>query len=208
MNIGIIGAGMIGATAAQLFARAGHDAAIANTRGPVSLADLVAQIGPRVRATTVDEAASFGEVVLLAIPFGRYSTLPASRLAGKVVVDAMNYYPQRDGRLSLDGLTSSELVARHLAGARLVKAFNTLYFEALATGGNPSAPVDERLALFLAGDDADAKATVVRLIEEIGFAPVDTGTLREGGRRQEPGSPIYNTPLTGAAARVALDASR
>jgi predicted dinucleotide-binding enzyme len=208
MNIGIIGAGKIGATAAQLFARAGHDVAIANTRGPVSLADLVAQIGPRVRATTVDEAASFGEVVLLAIPFGRYSTLPASRLAGKVVVDAMNYYPQRDGRLSFDGLTSSELVARHLAGARLVKAFNTLYFQTLATAGNPSAPVDERLALFLAGDDADAKATVARLIEEIGFAPVDTGTLREGGRRQEPGSAIYNTPLTGAAARAALDASR
>jgi predicted dinucleotide-binding enzyme len=124
------------------------------------------------------------------------------------VIDAMNYYPQHDGRLPLAGLTSSELVARHLAGARLVKAFNTLYFQLLATEGNSNAPVDERLALFLAGDDPDAKATVARLIEEIGFAPVDTGTLREGGRRQEPGSAPYNRPLTGAEARAALGTSQ
>jgi len=208
MNIAIIGSGMIGATAAHLFARAGHDVAIANTRGPASLADLVAQIGPRARAATVDEAADWGDVVLVAIPLKGYTSLPAHKLAGKIVIDAMNYYPQRDGQLPFDGLTSSELVARRLAGARLIKAFNTLYFQTLATEGNPNAPIDERLALFIAGDDADAKATVARLIEEIGFAPVDTGALREGGRQQEPGSAIYNTPLTGAAARAALAASR
>ena len=146
--------------------------------------------------------------MLLAIPLGQYTTLPADRLRGKIVVDAMNYYRQRDGQLPLDGLTSSELVARHLAGARVVKAFNTMYFQTLASEGNPSAPVDERLALFLAGDDAAAKAVVARLIEEIGFAPIDTGTLHEGGRRQQPGSDIYNTPLTGAEARAALGERR
>jgi 8-hydroxy-5-deazaflavin:NADPH oxidoreductase len=204
MKIGIIGAGMIGATTARLFARSGHDVAIANTRGPASLAELVDEIGPRVRAATVDDAAAFGEIVLLAIPFGQYGTLPAERLAGKIVVDAMNYYPQRDGELMLDGLTSSELVARYLSGARLVKAFNTMYFQTLATRGDPSVPLDERLALFLASDDAVAKAEVARLIEQIGFAPVDTGSLREGGRRQQPRTPLYNVPLTAAAARAAL----
>ena len=204
MKIGIIGAGMIGATTARLFARSGHDVAIANTRGPASLAELVREIGPRARAAAVDDAAAFGEIVLLAIPFGQYGTLPAERLAGKIVIDAMNYYPQRDGELMLDGLTSSELVARYLSGARLVKAFNTMSFHTLAPRGDPSVPLDERLALFLAGDDAVAKAEVARLIEQIGFAPVDTGSLREGGRRQQPGTPIYNVPLTAAAARAAL----
>jgi 8-hydroxy-5-deazaflavin:NADPH oxidoreductase len=204
MKIGIIGAGMIGATTARLFARSGHDVAIANTRGPASLTELVDEIGLRARAATVDDAAAFGEIVLLAIPLGQYDTLPAGHLAGKIVVDAMNYYPQRDGELLLDGLTSSELVARHLRGARLVKAFNTMYFQTLATRGDPDAPLDERLALFLAGDDAAAKAEVAHLIEQIGFAPVDTGSLREGGRRQQPGTPIYNVPLTAAAARAAL----
>ena len=204
MKIGIIGAGMIGATTARLVARSGHEVAIANTRGPASLAELVHEIGPRARAATVDDAAAFGEIVLLAIPLGQYGTLPAERVAGKIVVDAMNYYPQRDGELMLDGLTSSELVARHLSGARLIKAFNTMYFQSLATRGDPGAPLDERLALFLAGDDAAAKAEVARLIEQIGFAPVDTGSLREGGRKQQPGTPIYNVPLTAAAARAAL----
>jgi predicted dinucleotide-binding enzyme len=204
MKIGIIGAGMIGATTARLFARSEHDVAVANTRGHASLAELVREIGPRARAATVDDAAAFGEIVFLAIPFGQYGTLPAERLAGKIVVDAMNYYPQRDGELALNGLTSSELVARQLRGARLVKAFNTMYFQTLATRADPSVPLDERLALFLAGDDAAAKAEVARLIEQIGFAPVDTGSLCEGGRKQQPGTPIYNVPLTAAAARAVL----
>jgi predicted dinucleotide-binding enzyme len=205
MKIGIIGSGMIGATTARLFARAGHDVAISNSRGPEALSGLVAEIGPRVRAASVDEAAGYGEIVLVAIPFGRYNTLPADRLAGKIVVDAMNYYPQRDGTIDLHGLGSSELVARHLPGARLVKAFNTMYFRTLETAGNPTAPADERLALFVAGDDAAARAAVARLIDEIGFVPMDTGSLHDGGRKQEPGSPIYNNPLTGAQARAALD---
>lgn len=204
MDIGIIGAGMIGATAARLFAKEGHAVALANSREPASLGGLVAEIGTAARAMTIDEAVAFGEVVLLAIPFGRYETLPAERFASKIVVDAMNYYPQRDGHIDFGELTSSEVVARHLPGARLVKAFNTIYYQPLATGGRRDLPVDDRLAIFVAGDDAEATDAVARLIEEIGFAPVATGALREGGQRQQAGSPIHNRQMTGSEARAAL----
>ena len=204
MKIGIIGAGMIGGTAMRLFAQAGHEVTISNSRGPESLAGLVHKVGPGVRARTVEEAARFGDIVLAAIPFGRYTTLPAARLANKIVIDAMNYYPQRDGKIDFGGLTSSELVAQHLRGARVVKAFNTMYFQTLGRGGAPSTPESERLVLFVAGDDAEAKAVVSQLIREVGFVAVDTGTLGEGGRRQQPGSPLYNQPLTAAQARQRL----
>ncbi len=203
LNIGIIGSGHIGGTAAKLFSKAGHQVAIANSRGPNTLGQLAQELGPSVRAATVEEAARFGEVVLVAIPFGKYQTLPQALLTGRIVVDAMNYYPQRDGQVDFGGLTSSELVARHVSGARLVKAFNTMYFETLATAGKPGAPEAERLALFVAGDDPEAKAVVSRLIEEIGFAPVDTGSLRESSR-QQPGAPIYNRPMVASEARQVL----
>lgn len=207
MNIGIIGSGMIGGTAARLFVRAGHHVAISNSRGPASLASLVENLGAKARATSVEEVSSFGEVVLVAIPFGKYQTIP-SNLEGKVVVDAMNYYPQRDGRIEFGDSTSAELVARHLRGARVVKAFNTMYYETLATKGRLETPVDDRLALFVAGDDVNAKAIVSRLIEEIGFAPVDTGSLHDGGRLQQSGSRIYNHPMTAREARTALSGLR
>ena len=97
MNIGVIGSGNIAANAARLFAAAGHEVAISNSRGPETLGSLVEEIGPGVRAATVEEAAAFGEVVMKAIPFGRYESLPADRLAGKVFITASNYYPARDG---------------------------------------------------------------------------------------------------------------
>lgn len=204
MRIGIIGAGKIGSTAARLFAEAGHEVALSNSRGPETLASLVEEIGPKAHAATIEEAADFGDVVLEAIPFKDYSSLPSERLAGRIVVDASNYYEGRDGPIDFDGLTSSELVARHLPGSRLVKALNTMYYETLASEGRPGAPPEERLVLFVAGDDEEAKAAVSRLIEEIGFSPVDTGSLGGGGRRQQPGSPIYNRPMTRDEARDAL----
>lgn len=207
MNIGIIGAGNLGGTLARLLSEKGHRVAISNSRGPGTLAELAAQLGPNAQASTIEEAEAFGEVVLLAIPFGSYASIPASPLSGKVVIDAMNYYPARDGQMDqIDGggLTSSEIVAGHLPGARLVKAFNTMNFKTLAKAGNPATPMADRLALFLAGDDPGANAAVSRLIEEIGFAPVDTGPLREGGRRQQPGSAIYNRPITPREAEEAL----
>jgi hypothetical protein len=203
-TIGVIGSGNIGRTLAELFVAAGHEVVISNSRGPESLADLVAELGERACAGTVTEAAESGAVVVEAIPFGAYRDLPADALAGKIVVSASNYYPNRDGEIEFGGRTQTELVADHLDGSRVVKAFNTMYWETLRDEGTPSAPASERLVLFLAGDDPEAKAVVSELIAEIGFTPVDTGSLAEGGRRQEPESPIYNEPMRPAEARERL----
>lgn len=207
MNIGIIGSGNIGGTAAKLFAAAGHQVAVSNSRGPETLRGLVEEIGPNARAATVEEAAEFGEVVMEALPFGAYQQLPAERLSGKILISASNYYPQRDGEMDLEGLASSELVQRHLPGARVVKAFNTIYFGNLRDNGRPEAPPGEREAILLAGDDEEAKGVVSGLIEEIGFAPVDTGTLADS-HRQEPGSPVYGVALGPDEAREALSGIR
>ena len=199
MKIGIVGSGNIGATAARLFVRAGHEVALSNSRGGQGLEGLVAELGGNTKATTIEEAADFGELVLVAIPFGRFSSLPADGFKGKVVVDAGNYYPERDGKfeeLDSDVTTSSEMVSSHLKEARLVKGFNTIYFKHLATQGDSSLPLEDRRAIFIAGDDSGAKEIVARLIEEIGFAAVDTGFLHEGGQSQQPGTAVYNKDLT------------
>ena len=210
MEIGIIGSGRIGATAARLFVDAGHDVAIANSRGPDSLTDLVQDLGESARPATVEDAASIAELVLVAIPFGRYGELPAEALRNKIVVDAMNYYPERDGHfreLDEDTTTSTELLAAHAANARVVKAFNTMKWTDLGERGSQG-PLDERLVLLVAGDDQEAKDRVSALIEQIGFAPVDTGGLPEGGRRQQPGSSVYVKPLIPNEARDLLSEPR
>jgi 8-hydroxy-5-deazaflavin:NADPH oxidoreductase len=211
MKIGIIGSGKIGATTARLLAEAGHDVTIANSRGPESLTEVVSEIGPRATAATVEDAARAGDVVVVAVPLRAYPDLPAEAFAGKIVVDANNYYPQRDGQipeLDREETTSSELLARHLAGARVVKSFNTMNFRPLGSEGRPDAPRAERLAIYLAGDDDDAKRVVAGLIDEIGFAPIDTGSLHDGGARQQPGTPIYNNPMTAEDAEAAVTSRR
>lgn len=195
MNIGIIGAGNIGGTLAELFARAGHKVYLSNSRGPETLADKVAELGPNVTATRAEDAAEFGEVVLEAVPFGRYRELPADALAGKIVVSASNYYPNRDGNVDFHRLTQTGLVAAHLRGSRVVKAFNTIFWQHLRDQGDPGLPPGERRAIFIAGDDAEAKRVVTELIEALGFAAVDTGTLAESAV-QEPGSAVYTKELT------------
>lgn len=205
MRIGIIGSGNIGATAARLFVNAGHEVAIANSRGPQTLTELTEVLGDDAQPATPDGAASFGELLLVAIPFGRYRELPTPP-AGTIIVDATNYYPGRDGNvaeLDDDSTTSSELLAAHFPEARVVKALNTLHWQVLRDRGNPDAG-DARLVLFVAGDDDAAKARVSVLIEEIGFAPVDSGSLAEGGRRQQAGSPISGELLTEVDAKAAL----
>ncbi|GAC1432148.1 MAG: NAD(P)-binding domain-containing protein [Ktedonobacteraceae bacterium] len=203
MNIGIIGSGNIGANVARLFAKAGHHVAISNSRGPQSLASLVTALGSNVTATTVDDAAKFAEVVLLAVPWRTTEALPSAKLlAGKIVIDAMNHYTSTGDVHDLGYSTSSEEVAKRLPGVRLVKAFNTMYFETLRTGGKQEQ--NDRLVLFVAGDDIEAKAVVSKLIEDIGFASVDTGSLHQGGRLQQPGSAIYNKPLTTQQAQKLL----
>lgn len=207
MKIGIIGSGNIGANAARLFVRAGHEVVLSNSRGGQGLEALLAELGEKAEAASIEEAAQRGEVLLIAIPFGKFSTLPADAFRGKIVIDAGNYYPGRDGsfgELDRDETTSSELLAAHLKGARLVKGFNTIWFEHLRTQGDTRLPLTERRAIFIAGDDPKAKEVVARLIEEIGFAAVDTGSLREGGRRQQPGTSVYNKELSAGEAAELL----
>ena len=205
MRIGIIGSGNIGGTLARLWAGAGHEVVLANSRGPESLAGLVAEIGPGATAATPAGAAEAGEVVVVAIPFVRYSDLPAAELAGKVVVDATNYYAGRDGafpELADGSTTSSELVAAALPGAIVVKAFNTIHFRHLANDGT-AAGTPGRRAIPIAGDDAAAKVTVTGLIDEIGFDAYDVGPLADG-RRLEPGTPLFNVALTRDEVAAAL----
>jgi predicted dinucleotide-binding enzyme len=196
MKIGIIGSGNIGATLAHLFAKAGHQVEISNSSGQASLNALVKSISSNnVTAATPEGAVRFAQVVLLAIPWRKKHELPPSDLfKGKIVIDAMNPYSENFEVIDLGNSTSSEEVTKQLPSARLVKAFNTMYYEMLRTGSRNSQ--EERLVLFVAGDDPDAKAVVSKLIDEIGFTPVDTGSLREGGRKQQPGSSIYNDPMT------------
>lgn len=206
MDIGILGAGNIGATAARLLAGAGHRVALSNSRGPETLTDVVAELPGDVRAVTAAEAAAFGEVVLEALPFGHYTALPAEQLTGKILVTASNYYPERDGEIDLGGRATAELVAQHVLGARVIKAFNTIWYRHLAEEGRRDADDSERMVIFVAGDDAEAKATVSALIDEIGFAAVDTGTLAES-RRQEPDTSLYGKQMRRAEAEAAVAAA-
>ena len=197
MKIGLVGAGNIGGTLATLFTRAGHEVALANSRGPETLADTVAALGPAAHAATAADAAAFGELVVVAIPLKAYPALPPAPFAGKIVVDADNYYARRDGHIAeLDAkaATSTELLARHLPGAKVLKAFNTINYAHLRDRGSAEAPAADRYAIPIAGDDAEAKAVLTGLIDQIGFSAVDTGPLDESWR-QEPGSPVYGAEV-------------
>jgi hypothetical protein len=205
MKIGIIGAGMIGATLARLFAEKGHEVAISNSRGPETLSDVIGEIGLGVQAMTVEEAAEFGDIVVEAIPYGHYQDLPAIILGEKILISASNYYPGRDGAIDLRGRAQTELVAQHLPLTTVVKAFNTIWYKHLATQGDTSLPLGQRRVIFLAGDDEEAKVLVSGLIEEIGFGPLDTGSLAHS-KIQEPGTPIYNVDMTLDEARALLEA--
>lgn len=206
MRIGIIGSGQIGFTLATKLVGLGHDVAIANSRDPQTLTGLTDRLGHHAHPATAPQAARYGEVAILALPFGRYRDLPAAELAGRVVVDCTNYYPQRDGQvpeLDSDRTTSSELVASHLGGARVVKAFNTMSAEHLhdyphCNGANML------YGMPVSGDDDAAKRTVMDLVEELCFDPVDAGDLAHGGRRQQPGSETYLADLSGDELRARL----
>lgn len=194
---------MIGATAARLFAGADHEVVVSNSRGPDSLAPLVSELGPRARAMSVADAARWAEVVLLAVPWRTASALPPPDLvAGKIVIDAMNPYAADGSVTDLGPSSSAEQTAERLPGARLVKAFNTIWFTHLAERGRPDLRADDRHAIFVAGDDEAAKRVVVNLIDDIGFVGVDSGSLAEGGRRQQPGAALYNQILTGREGRA------
>ena len=185
-TIGLIGAGHIGSQLARLAVKNGHDVVVSNARGPDTLAGLIKELGPRARAGTPAEAAAAGDIVVVTIPLKNYRTVPVAPLAGKIVIDTNNYYPQRDGHIAeLDSetTTTAELLQAHLPQSKVVKAFNHIYAASLTTEGQPPGTKNRR-ALVIAGDDPDARATVARLIDQFGFDAVDVGPLKEGWRIQ------------------------
>lgn len=183
-TLGIIGSGNIGAAVARLAVAAGIDVVIANSRGPESLGDLVAELGPGASAGTTEQAARAGDAVLLSIPLQALRAVPAELLAGRIVLDTSNYYPSRDGRIAaLDAgeLTTSELVQRHFATGRVVKSFNNILAHHIPELARPSGAAD-RTALPLAGDDGAAKTAAAALLDQLGFDTVDAGPLAESWR--------------------------
>ncbi|GAB3861891.1 NAD(P)-binding domain-containing protein [Micromonospora andamanensis] len=191
-TVGLIGSGHIGGTLARLAVNAGYDVVLSNSRGPDTLTGLVEELGPQASAGTVDAAARAGDLVVVTIPLKSYRAVPAEPLAGKVVIDTNNYYPQRDGQfpeLDEGSVTSSELLQRHLPQSRVVKAFNNIFFAHLLALARPGDAAD-RSALPIAGDDPEAKATVATFLDRIGYDAVDVGALAEGWRFQ-PDTPAY-----------------
>ena len=194
-TIGFIGSGMIGGTVARLSVAAGYNVVMSNSRGPETLRDLVAGLGPLAAAVTSGQAAEAGDLVVVAIPVKAIADVPATALTGKPVMDTGNYYPQRDGQIEvLDNgvLTSSSLLQRHLPGAHVVKVFNNIYYRHLASLTRPSGDAG-RSALPISGDDAAAKKAVTEYLDAIGYDAVDNGSLPDSWR-QEPGTPVYGSP--------------
>lgn len=192
MKIGFIGSGHIGEVVAASVIRAGHSVVMSNSRGPETLTELVRKLGPQAEAATSEQAAREGEIVVVTVPLRALPQLPTSGLAGKTIIDTMNYYPQRDGRIAaLDNgsATTSELTAEHFPEAHVVKAFNSIYAADIETTAKPKGD-PERRTLPISGDDAEAKKVVTDLIESIGFDVYDAGSLHEGFRFQN-GTPAY-----------------
>jgi len=185
-TLGLIGAGHIGSQLARLAVHNGYDVVISNSRGPETLSGLIAELGPRARAATPVEAARAGDIVVVTIPLKDYRTVPVEPLRGKVVIDTMNYYPQRDGQipeLDTEKTTTAELLQAHLPQSKVVKGFNHIYAADLTKDGQPAGTKNRR-ALVIAGNDAQAKATVAHMIDRFGFDTVDAGPLKEGWRIQ------------------------
>src|SRR3954451_11986747 len=181
-TIGIVGAGHIGSQVARLAVRSGYNVVISNSRGPETLAGLIAELGPAARAGTAMEAAQAGDIVVVSVPLKNYRAVPVEPLAGKIVIDTNNYYPKRDGRipeLDDESTTTAELLQAHLPKSKVVKAFNHIYAADLTTHGQPAGTPNRR-ALVIAGDDPGAKATVTKMLDAFGFDTVDAGPLAEG----------------------------
>jgi len=185
-TIGIVGSGNIGSWVARAALAHGYEVVLSNSRGPQTLSELVTELGPHARAGTTADAVAAGDLVLVAIPLKNISELDPELFTGKVVIDANNYYPQRDGQIaSLDdeSTTTSELLQAHLPDAKVVKAFNHIAAAEIVSTAQPAGTPGRR-ALVIAGDDQTAKDQVAAFIDAIGFDVLDIGPLSEGWRIQ------------------------
>jgi predicted dinucleotide-binding enzyme len=204
LKIGVMGTGNIGGNLATLWAKAGHELVI-SSRHPEELQELARSLGPKVRVGTPREAAAFGEVVLISVP---YMALPQvgrdykAELAGKVVLDTGNPYPQRDGEMAEEARRKGTGVAsaEFLPGTRLVRAFNAINYNDLKSEAHRTPP---RVAIPLAGDDKEALAVAERLVRDAGFDPVVVGPLSRA-REFDVGTKVYTRLLTAAQLRKEL----
>jgi 8-hydroxy-5-deazaflavin:NADPH oxidoreductase len=207
--IGIIGAGHIGSQIARLAVENGYNVVVSNSRGPETLSALIAELGPKAHAATAVEAAKAGDIVVVSVPLKNYRKVPVEPLAGKIVIDTNNYYPERDGHipeLDNESTTTSELLQAHLPTSKVVKAFNHIYAAALTTDGQPTG-AKKRRALVIAGDDKDGKVKVTHLLDQFGFDTVDAGPLKEGWRIQRD-TPGYGPRRTAEDLRRDLAAAK
>lgn len=196
-TLGLIGAGNIGSALARAAIGQGWDVVLSNSRGPETLADLIDELGPSARAATPAEAAAAADLAVVTVPLAAIPEVPVDELAGKVVIDTNNYYPERDGQIAeLDdeSTTVSELLQGHLPDSKVVKAFNHIGAAHIGEHARPAGS-DGRRALAIAGDDDAAKATVTAFIDSVGFDAVDLGPLAEGWRVQRD-TPAYGPDLT------------
>ncbi|MBP3038001.1 NADPH-dependent F420 reductase [Bacillaceae bacterium Marseille-Q3522] len=192
MKIGFIGSGHIGKAVAASAIQAGYSVVMSNSRGPETLEGLVKKLGPQAKAATPEQAAQEGDIIVVTVPLYALPQLSGINLDGKTVIDTMNYYPGRDGRIAeLDNRskTTCELTARQFPKAHVVKAFNSIYAGDIGSTARPKND-PERRTLPIAGDDAAAKKTVTDLLEAIGFDVYDAGPLHEGFRFEN-GTPGY-----------------
>ena len=196
-TIGIIGAGHIGSQVARAAITAGYDVVIANSRGPETLAGLVAELGPRARAATAVEAAAAADVAVVTVPFKAYAAIPVEPLAGKIVIDTNNYYWERDGHVpAIDEgrATVTGLLQEHLPTSRVAKGFNHITAKDITVDGRPAGTTGRR-ALATSSDFADASQFVTELYDQFGFDAVDVGPLAESWR-VERDQPAYVVPQT------------
>lgn len=205
MDIGIIGAGAIGATLAKKFSEAGHAVKIANSRGPETLASISVETG--AMAVTANEAVENVDVVVVSIPMKGIDQLPKGLFDGGrgdvVIIDTSNYYPERDGRIEeIDRGKIESLYVSDRIGRPVIKGFNNMLAQVLVTEGKAAGTAD-RIAMPVAGDDEKAKATVLTLVDIAGFDGIDAGTL-ETSWRQQPGTPVYCTDYDLDGVRAAL----
>lgn len=206
MKIGVVGSGRIGSTVGTLWARAGHDVMFAS-RHPETLDDLVGRVGARASRGTPEEAARFGDVVLVAVPFKAVPDVGralAPLLRGKVVLETANPYPDRDGEIARDVINSRRgtgpFIAEWFPGVRVVRAFNSVWDKTLAKEAHRDPP---RVGIPLASDDAQALAIAAALVREAGFDPVVVGDLTRA-KEFDVGTPVYNTGMSGPELRQAL----